>query len=78
MHWTERVSYYIYQATAEENQNGMHKKSKRYDTFEAAKKDALLIKNDFVGIERHAEFWDGYYNEWCIDHAAGGITAFDF
>lgn len=72
MHWTERISFYIYQASAEENQNGMHKKSKRYDSFKDALKDALAIVNDFVAIERHCEFWDGYYNEWEIDWKKDG------
>ena len=69
MHWTERISFYVYTASHEQHEQGVANKSRRYDSFGEALVDAQELEKQWpnVSIERHAEFHDGYYNEWCID-----------
>jgi hypothetical protein len=68
----KRIVYYIIQTTTDENQSGIFHYSKPYSDLEKAKVDARKIKNDFVVIEKHHEYFKGskYKPEyqWEIDH----------
>jgi hypothetical protein len=74
-HLNTRDSYYVFFASAEESERGISHKSVRYETFADAKDATKFIKADHILIERHAEYWDGYYHEWALDRNRGGATA---
>lgn len=82
MHWSERISYYVYGATEMQLRQGVAGKSQPYKTFiealDAAREELAfvpeIVENQSirVRIERHCEFFDGYHNEWCIDWKKDG------
>lgn len=68
----KRLVYYIVSASAENNQAGIFHYSKPFKVLALAKQAMKNVKNDFVRIEGHHEYFEGieYKPEcqWEIDH----------
>ena len=73
----KRIVYYIIHCSAEENQDGTFHHSKPFKVLALARQASTKIKDDFVAIEKHHEYFRGveYKPEcqWEIDHEAGGV-----
>ncbi len=82
-HWRERESFYIYSSTVEEMEKHECTKSVRFASAAEACAEALKMQGvQKVAVERHYEFFDGYYREWEIDWNQGGgrlvVWSYDF